>query len=42
MEAEGRHVVLVSSEGEEIKVPREVASASLLVKSMTEGNHPKP
>ncbi|OEH75972.1 s-phase kinase-associated [Cyclospora cayetanensis] len=36
MEAEGRYVVLVSSEGEEIKVPREVASASLLVKSMTE------
>ncbi|KAL8447647.1 hypothetical protein Emag_004257 [Eimeria magna] len=36
MEADGRYVVLVSSEGEEIKVPREVASASLLVKSMTE------
>ncbi|KAL8428962.1 hypothetical protein ACSSS7_006873 [Eimeria intestinalis] len=36
MEADGRYVVLVSSDGEEIKVPREVASASLLVKSMTE------
>ncbi|KAL8274573.1 hypothetical protein Esti_001476 [Eimeria stiedai] len=36
METDGRYVVLVSSEGEEIKVPREVASASLLVKSMTE------
>ncbi|CDJ61154.1 S-phase kinase-associated protein, putative [Eimeria maxima] len=36
MESEQRCVVLVSSEGEEFKVPREVASASLLVKSMTE------
>lgn len=30
-------VVLVSQEGEELRVPREVACASLLVKEMIEG-----